>query len=147
MSYNGYIRRKWIWRTKFKSQTKQFGIQVEVNIHLNMYGAKAFGHFKLLLISTKKKTYQWMLRFINSLRLSSHNSSRKRGFYWQTIFFSSVYNCSMLYKLRLWANQSFHGVTPFSAKLYYIAYDQKYGDPPCWKIFTFMKVLYQIVRQ
>ena len=69
----------------------------------------------------------------NSLWLSSHDSSRLCGFFWQTLLFSSVHICSMTFKSGLWEGQSSNTVTPSLTKLCCVAHDQWHGALLLWK--------------
>ena len=70
----------------------------------------------------------------HSLWLSSHNSSRLRGFFWWTLLFSSVHICSMIFKSGFWAGQFFNMVASPSARLCCVAHDLWHEAPSCWKI-------------
>ena len=69
----------------------------------------------------------------HSLWQSSHSYSWMHGFFWQTLFFSSVYIYLMVFKSGLWTGQTFTKVTFSSAKQFCAANHGWNVAPSYWK--------------
>lgn len=83
--------------------------------------------------------------FISKYSYKFFTSMRCVNFFWRILLFGFVNICSMVFKSGLVTGQSFNTITLSPARLCCVARDLRYGAPPCWKLFNFIQVLYQIV--